>query len=295
LLTEAVTEPVDSPMPAAFIGHGSPMNALELNRYTARWRAFGQSVPRPRAVLVVSAHWYVNATAVTAMTRPRTIHDFYGFPPELFDVQYPAPGLPDLAEEIADVVEPTWVGADLDSWGIDHGTWSVLLHAFPDASIPVVQLSINAYKPLDYHVALGARLATLRERGVLILGSGNIVHNLGGMNPSFADRGFDWAMRFDEAAKSRLLSVPADVLGLLEHRDYDAAVPTPDHFIPMLYFAGLAGAQTVADVDVLVEGCDYGSLSMTSYTVGLHSGAAGVDVDEHSAELADVPAAETNM
>ena len=204
-----MTEPrADAPMPAAFIGHGSPMNALEHNRYTSSWRAFGQSLPRPRAILVISAHWYINATAVTAMSRPRTIHDFYGFPSELFDVQYPAPGLPDLAAEIADVVEPTWVGADLDSWGIDHGTWSVLLHAFPDASIPVVQLSINAYKPLDYHVALGARLASLRERGVLILGSGNIVHNLGGMNPSFADRGFDWALRFDEQAKSQLTRLP---------------------------------------------------------------------------------------
>ncbi|MBB3606226.1 4,5-DOPA dioxygenase extradiol [Mycolicibacterium sp. BK556] len=253
-------------MPAAFIGHGSPMNALELNRYTAAWRAFGQSVPLPRAILVVSAHWYINATAVTAMALPRTIHDFFGFPTELFDVQYPAPGLPELADEIADVVEPTWVGADVDSWGIDHGTWSVLVHAFPDASVPVVQLAINAFEPLEYHLALGAKLATLRERGVLILGSGNVVHNLAGMDPSLGDKGFDWAQRFDDHARAQLFEAPGDAVRLREDADYAAAVPTPDHFLPLLYFAGLAADGD--DVEVLTDGCTYGSLSMTSYTLG---------------------------
>ncbi len=257
-------------MPAAFIGHGSPMNALEINRHSASWRAFGESVllMKPRAILVVSAHWYINATAVTAMARPRTIHDFYGFPDELFEVQYPAPGLPELAGEITEIVRPTWVGADMDSWGIDHGTWSVLVHAFPDPSIPVVQLSINAYESLDYHLELGAKLALLRDRGVLIIGSGNVVHNLGAMNPSLADGGFGWAQRFDDRARDQLLSDPSAAVRPGES-PFAAAAPTPDHFIPLLYFAGLAGADSDGTVDVLTDGCVYGSLSMTAYTVGL--------------------------
>jgi 4,5-DOPA dioxygenase extradiol len=256
-------------MPAAFFGHGNPMNALEVNRYTSSWRAFGASVPRPRAILVVSAHWYINATAVTTMPRPRTIHDFYGFPQALFDVQYPAPGLPELAEEISDVVHPTWVGADVDSWGIDHGTWSVLVHAFPDASIPVVQLSINADKPADYHLDLGARLSPLRERGVLVVASGNVVHNLGGMDRSLPDDGYDWAQRFDESAKERMLTDPTEMAALDAHADYRHAVPTPDHFIPSLYLAGLASAAPEPRTEVLVDGYAYGSLSMTAYTLGM--------------------------
>ena len=258
----------DAVMPAAFIGHGNPMNALEVNRYTSAWRALGAAVPRPRAVLVVSAHWYINATAVTAMPRPRTIHDFYGFPQELFEVDYPAPGLPELADEIAEVVRPTWVGSDLDSWGIDHGTWSVLVHAFPDASIPVVQLSINAEKELDYHLELGRRLATLRKRGVLIVGSGNVVHNLRAVNSKLTDEGFDWAYRFDETAKDLMLGDPTALAALDAHPDYGSAVPTPDHFLPLLYLAGLADADP-QNVQVLVDGFAYGSLSMTAYTLGL--------------------------
>jgi 4,5-DOPA dioxygenase extradiol len=259
-------------MPAAFFGHGNPMNALEVNRYTAAWRAFGAAVPRPRAILVISAHWYINATAVTTMPRPRTIHDFYGFPKQLFDVQYPAPGLPGLAEEISDVVHPTWIGADVDSWGIDHGTWSVLVHAFPDASVPVVQLSINADKSLDHHLELGAKLAPLRERGVLVVASGNVVHNLRGMNWSLKDHGFDWAQRFDEDSKQRMLTAPTEFAALDAHRDYRSAVPTPDHFIPALYLAGLAAAAGDQSAAVLVDGCAYGSLSMTAYTLGLDCG-----------------------
>ena len=280
-------------MPAAFFGHGNPMNALEINRYTSAWRNFGAAAPRPRAILVVSAHWYINATAVTAMPRPRTIHDFFGFPQELFEVQYPAPGLPELAEEISDAVHPTWVGADVDSWGIDHGTWSVLVHAFPDASIPVVQLSINADKDFDYHLDLGARLAPLRERGVLIVASGNVVHNLGGMNRALVDEGYDWAQRFDEDAKERMLTAPTDAARLDGHRDYRAAVPTPDHFIPLLDLAGVAGAARDG-VGVLIDGYAYGSLSMTAYTLGLPCRPGDVSAGA-PALPADVPADSSNI
>jgi 4,5-DOPA dioxygenase extradiol len=257
-------------MPAAFIGHGSPMNAIENNRYTRSWQALGAALPRPRAILVVSAHWYINATAVTAMSKPRTIHDFFGFPRELFAVEYAAPGAPDVAQEVAEIAKPTWVGQDVDSWGIDHGTWSVLTHMFPDADIPVVQLSINAMKPFDYHLELGAKLAPLRDSGVMVVGSGNVVHNLGGVDFSRPDDGFDWARRFDDDARETMTGSPSALPSIQGSRDFDAAVPTPDHFIPLLYLAGL-GAAAGHGADVLVDGCAYGSLSMTAYTLDLAS------------------------
>jgi 4,5-DOPA dioxygenase extradiol len=281
-------------MPAAFFGHGNPMNALERNRYTEAWRAFGRSVPRPRAILVISAHWYINATAVTTMPRPRTIHDFFGFPQPLFDVSYPAPGLPTLFDEVSDIVKPTWVGADIDSWGIDHGTWSVLVHAFPDADIPVVQLSINADKSFDYHIDLGAKLAPLRDSGVLIIGSGNVVHNLAGVNRDMPDAGFDWAQRFDNDARATMLDDPLNVARLDAHRYFRHAVPTPDHFLPLLYVAGLAGVGQQA-TDVLVDGYTYGSLSMTAYTLGLPAAAAGSGAGAAAALPAGLPADSVNI
>lgn len=250
--------------PTAFIGHGSPMNAIEHNQYTSAWRQLGSSVGRPKAILVISAHWFINATAVTAMRCPRTIHDFYGFPPELFEIDYPAPGSPDLADEISEIVKPTWVGADVDSWGFDHGTWSVLRHAFPNADIPVIQLSINAEKPLSYHFDLGTRLAALRARGVLVLGSGNIVHNLRAMRPIESDAAFDWAVRFDSAAQEAMQTDPASILRLREHRDFTAAVPTPDHFIPSVYIAGILAASATT-ANLCTTGYVHGSLSMSSY------------------------------
>jgi 4,5-DOPA dioxygenase extradiol len=255
-------------MPALFIGHGSPMNTLELNGFTRGWRALGEALPRPRAILVVSAHWFIGATAVTAMARPRTIHDFYGFPDALFKFEYPAPGSPDVAAEVAEAVTPAWAGLDRDQWGLDHGTWSVLAHLRPDADVPVLQLSINAVQPFAYHFDLGVRLAALRDRGILVLSSGNVVHNLRLIEWDKPTAGADWARRFDEVALAQMTGDPSGVLKLVEHPDYAKAVPTPDHFIPLLYTAGIAAAAE-GRTQALIQGYSLGSLSMTSYNVGL--------------------------
>jgi 4,5-DOPA dioxygenase extradiol len=260
----STTSTTRAQMPAAFLGHGSPMNALETNRYTEAWRSFGACIPKPRAILVISAHWYGNFTAVTAMPQPRTIHDFYGFPKPLFALDYPAPGDTRFAEEVAEIAKPIGVALDHDSWGLDHGTWSVLLHAFPKADVPVVQLSIHAQKSLDFHFELGARLAPLRERGALILGSGNIVHNLRAIDWAQPEAGFDWAQRFNEAARDVLEHRPSDAVTLESHPDFTRAAPTPDHFIPMLYIAGLASANE-RPAQILIDGYAFGSLSMACY------------------------------
>lgn len=269
------------------------MNTLERNGFTDAWRAVGRDMPRPRAILVISAHWYFGATAVTAMPHPRTIHDFYGFPPELHTFDYPAPGLPELAEEVVEVVKPHWVGLDHDQWGLDHGTWSVLAHLYPEADVPVVQLSINALRPLEYHLELARSLAPLRRRGVTILGSGNVVHNLRRVQWDKPDAAFDWAERFDEAAIAQLADQPAAALKLLEHPDYAMAVPTPDHFIPLLYIAGLAAADEGVATPWL-RGHALGSISMTCYRAG--EGECPALQGEGAAGLpADVPADQTNI
>lgn len=251
-------------MPAAFVGHGNPMNALEHNRYTEAWSTFGAAMEKPKAILVISAHWFVNITAVTSMRVPRTIHDFYGFPQTLFDVQYPAPGDPLLAQRIVDVVEPTYVGLDEDSWGIDHGTWSVLVHMFPKADVPVLQLSINATLPFEYHFNLGAQLHALRSEGVLILASGNVVHNLRLVDWNSPGQGSDWAHRFDDDVRLVMTTDPSGLGRSSDHADYPLAVPTPDHFLPLAYLAGLSAASN-RPPRILIDGYEMGSLSMTAY------------------------------
>ncbi len=259
-------------IPAAFIGHGSPMNALEVNRFTTMWSEFAQSMERPRAILAISAHWFINATAVTSQSRPRIIHDFYGFPQELSQFEYPVDGSPDLAKQVAELVEPTWVGLDQDSWGIDHGTWSVLAHAFPSADVPVVQLAIDANKPLAYHLELGSKLAPLMDDGVWIMASGNVVHNLRAIDWNNPEGGFDWAQRFDDDARQLMLETPAELGALQESDDWRLAVPTTDHFLPLAYIAGIAAASGKS-TDVLIDGCTMGSLSMTAYGVGINHAA----------------------
>lgn len=255
-------------MPAIFFGHGSPMNAIAQNAYTEAWRAIGRSIPKPKVILCVSAHWYIPAVAITAMPQPRTIHDFGGFPRELFEVQYPAPGSPELASRVQEPLGGDVV-ADDRQWGLDHGTWSVLVHVFPDADVPVVQLSVNETQPASFHYELGRKLAPLRDEGILIIGSGSIVHNLHTYAWGRHDVGpFDWAERFD--AKARELILAGDHRPLVEYeslgRDALLSAPTPDHYLPLLYILGTKLADDA--VSFPVEGFDGGSISMTAVQIG---------------------------
>lgn len=254
-------------MPAVFVGHGSPMNALENNRFTEAWHSFARSVPAPRAIVAVSAHWWINATAVTAMEAPRTIHDFFGFPDELSRFGYPAPGSPEVANMVVDALTPAWVGRDMDSWGLDHGTWSVLAHMWPDASVPVVQLSLDATKSPGEHMELGRRLDVLRDEGILVMCSGNVVHNLGMIDWTAGESGRDWAVDFDAHVRGVMTSDPASLVDVAGHPAHGLSVPTPEHFDPLFYLAGIA-AESGSPAEVLVGGCVLGSLSMTSYVVG---------------------------
>lgn len=230
-------------MPVAFISHGSAKMTIEHNERTAQWAGFGASLPRPRAILAVSAHWYIHASAVTAMARPRTVHDFFYQPPEMYAFEYPAPGDPALAEHLVELVRPTWLGVDIDSWGIDHGTYSILAHAFPAADIPVVQLSVHSSQSFRYHLELAEQLDPLRDEGVLVLASGTLVHNAKATDEA-AHRSGDFALAKDfvETVREVLTSDPGSADKLERHPGYPICSPTADHFLPVLYLAGLAAA-----------------------------------------------------
>jgi 4,5-DOPA dioxygenase extradiol len=255
-------------MPAIFFGHGNPMNALADNEFTRAWAEVGRTIPKPKAILCISAHWYIPTVAVTAMERPRTIHDFGGFPWELFEVQYPAPGSRELAERIESIVDD--VILDEHNWGLDHGTWSVLCHVYPDADVPVVQLSIDENESAEFHYDLGRSLMQLRAEGVLIIGSGNLVHNLHAYAWGRRDvvEPFDWVVRFESMARELMLKGDHQPLVDYETLGKDAmlSIPTPDHYLPLLYILGLQREDDA--VTFPVEGFDGGSISMLSVRIG---------------------------
>ena len=259
------TPAVEALMPALFIGHGNPMNAIEDTEFSRAWTQAAQTLPTPKAVLCVSAHWETDGTRVTAMVRPRTIHDFYGFPPALYQKQYPAPGLPALVPTVREAARPTEVTPDLE-WGLDHGAWAVLGRLFPDADIPVVQVSLDRRKDPAAHYALGRQLRALRRQGVLIVGSGNLVHNLREM--AWSDLAYDWAVEFEAQVKARIRS--GDHQGLVDYTKLGAsarlAVPTVEHYLPLLYVLG--ATHEAEPVSFFAEKVTLGSMSMCSVRVG---------------------------
>ncbi len=255
-------------LPAVFFGHGNPMNALAHNAYTEAWAAFGRETPRPKAILAISAHWYGPGAGVTVATAPQTIHDFGGFPRELYQVRYPAPGDPDLARRVERLLAPVPVALNED-WGLDHGTWAVLRHVYPQADVPIVQLRIDQTKPAEFHYELGQRLAALREEGILVVGSGNLVHNLRAY--AWGDRQvepYDWAARFERQAREMMLA--GDDRALVRYRELgrDAAlsIPTPEHYLPLLYALGMRREGDA--IRFPVEGVDGGSISMLAVRIG---------------------------
>ena len=253
-------------MSALFLGHGNPMNALEDNEYTRAWIKLASETPKPQVILCISAHWLTKGTLVTVMEKPRTIHDFGGFPDELFQVQYPCEGSPQFAKEVQEVVSKTKVLPDTD-WGIDHGTWSVLKRMYPEADIPVIQLSIDYSKPAQYHYDLAVELRSLRNKGVLIIGSGNIVHNLQLANFG-ATEPYDWATEFDEKIKGFLLN--HDHQQIIDYQNHGSvaklSVPTPDHYYPLMYTLGLD--EKNEELNFPVEGMAFGSGSMRCVRIG---------------------------
>jgi 4,5-DOPA dioxygenase extradiol len=256
------------PMPVIFFGHGNPMNALMRNRYGKAWHRLGLALPKPKAILCISAHWFIDETKVTAMETPLTIHDFGGFPQELYNLQYPAKGDPQLAARVRHLLSPVDVQLDYD-WGLDHGAWSVLTHAFPDADVPVVQLSIDRTQPAAFHYELGKQLAPLRREGVLITASGNIVHNLRAIKWQDDATPYDWATRFNERVRQHLLQREHTPLIAYEQMGEDArlSIPTPEHYLPLLYTAALC--EDDEPVSFAVDGIDLGSIGMLTVVVGM--------------------------
>ena len=255
-------------MPVLFLGHGNPMNALQRNRYTGAWSAIGVEVPRPSAVLCVSAHWYVRGTALTANAAPPTIHDFDGFPPELYQVQYPAPGDPRLARRVQKLLSPLNVEL-AETWGLDHGAWSVLKHVYPEADVPVVQLSIDETQAARFHYEIGQRLAPLRDENVLIVGSGNLVHNLHAYSwGRHAAEPYPWALAFERRARECLMAGEHAALVDYQNLELEAllSVPTPDHYLPLLYAIGAGGEGD--PIAFPAEGIDGGSISMLAVRIG---------------------------
>ncbi|WP_207428865.1 4,5-DOPA dioxygenase extradiol [Pedobacter sp. SYSU D00535] len=255
-------------MPVLFIGHGSPMNGIEDNEFSRRWKEMAQQIPLPTAVLVISAHWYSRGTKITAMNFPSTIHDFGGFPQDLFDVQYPAPGSPLLASATASLVQSTKLELDHD-WGLDHGTWTIIRHMYPNADIPVLQLSIDYTRSPDYHYNLAKELYELRKRGVLLVGSGNMVHNLRMLSWEMINGGgYDWALDLNEKFKGLILN--DDHESLINYhtlgREAALAIPTPEHYLPLLYTLGLKGRRD--EVAFFNDKAVGGSLTMTSVKIG---------------------------
>lgn len=258
-------------MPVLFVGHGSPMNAIQDNIFTKNFRDISKRIEKPKAILCISAHWFTNGTKVTAMENPKTIHDFYGFPKELYEIKYPAKGEPELAQKIIELLSPVVkVESDLE-WGLDHGTWSVLRHMYPDVDIPVVQLSIDYNESSDYHFNLARKLNSLRSEGVLIIGSGNIVHNLGMVdfkNIETENYGYDWANRVQKMINENMTKDNFEPLidYLKRGNDFKNAIPTPEHYLPLIYILGLKEEGENLEIwnDLLVGG----SISMTSVRIG---------------------------
>ena len=257
-------------MPVLFLGHGSPMNAIEENQFVQGFRNISREIPKPNAILCISAHWFTNGTFVTAMLNPKTIHDFYGFPKELFEVNYPAPGSPELARETEELLLPEIVEED-HSWGLDHGAWSVIRHLYPNAEMPVIQLSIDYSRPPQYHFDLAKKLQKLREKGILIIGSGNIVHNLRMIdwkNINTVGAGWDWAVEAREKTNNWLLD--GNFQNLIDYQRQgvalQTAVPSPDHYLPLIYSLGLK--EKSENLSLFNDELIGGSLSMTSVRIG---------------------------